>query len=160
MKDHHFPPVFDGHGGNFASHFCREQLVPTLVAQKQWQAYLELSSTGPTRGSAVRESVTGMELLKSALTATFLALDAKLMGVQRQCCLSLLFQIKDLVYSMAGNVKYEVFQPGTANHNSVINFSKKLPPSMLIGVALERSGSTGVVVPGWKTFYPTLPAIK
>ena len=87
-----------------------------------------------------------MQLLKSALTVTFLALDAKLMEAKHQRRLSQLFQIKDLVYSMAGNVEYEVFQPGTADHNSVINFSKKLPPSMPVGVALERSGSTGVVV--------------
>ena len=68
------------------------------------------------------------------------------MEAQRQGHLSQLFQIKNLVYLMAGNAKYEVFQPGTADHNSVTNFSKTMPQSMPIGVALERSGSTGVVV--------------
>ena len=38
LKDHHLFAVFDGHGGEFASHYCGEHFVSTLTSQKEWPA--------------------------------------------------------------------------------------------------------------------------
>eukprot|EP00580_Thalassiosira_gravida_P008307 CAMPEP_0201632388 /NCGR_PEP_ID=MMETSP0493-20130528/6041_1 /ASSEMBLY_ACC=CAM_ASM_000838 /TAXON_ID=420259 /ORGANISM="Thalassiosira gravida, Strain GMp14c1" /LENGTH=570 /DNA_ID=CAMNT_0048103905 /DNA_START=126 /DNA_END=1839 /DNA_ORIENTATION=+ len=147
LKDHHLFAVFDGHGGDFTSSFCGEHFVPTLIAQKDWKRYLKLPSEVPNKSSGpTQESVIGLQLLKSALTATFHKLDTKLLTAQRKRRLSQLCQLEDLVYPLVGDVEYDVFQPGTDDHKSVMNFSKELPRSMRDNVPLERSGCTGVVV--------------
>jgi len=147
LKDHHLFAVFDGHGGDFTSKFCGEHFVPTLIAQKDWKRYLKLPSEVPLNSSGpTQESVIGLQLLKSALTATFHELDTKLLKAQRKRRLSQLSLLKDLVHPLVGDVEYDVFKPGTDDHKSVMNFSKELPKSMRDNVPLERSGCTGVVV--------------
>mmetsp|Transcript_30390 Transcript_30390/g.64097 ORF Transcript_30390/g.64097 Transcript_30390/m.64097 type:complete len:653 (+) Transcript_30390:80-2038(+) len=166
LEDHHLFAVFDGHGGDFASYYCGEHFVSTLIAQEEWQRYLRLSSyergggnkRGSSAGGGGRESVVGLQLLKSALTSTFLALDAKLMAAQRQRRLAQLSHLESMMYSLSGGGAPggddagdggDIFRPGTSAHQSVINFSRSLPfANMLPGysVPLERSGSTGVVV--------------
>lgn len=150
LKGHHLFAVFDGHSGGYVSNFCHEHFVPTLVAQEDWKAYLKLSSSkrsSKSRGPA-QESVFGLQLLKSALTAAFLDLDAKLMEAQRRCRSSQLSHLKDVLHSFVGAVDHEVFREGTIDHENVVNFSAELPKN-LIHVPLEpleRSGSTAVVV--------------
>ena len=149
LKNHHLFAVFDGHGGDYASHFCGENLVETLIGQKDWHAYLKLSnsSSGYGRGNADnRSNAKGLALLKSALTSTFLELDDKLMDAQRRKRKSQLSNLEDLVFSMGGAAEHDVFEKGTADHNRVMNFDKQMPSSMPAYVPLERSGSTGVVV--------------
>lgn len=156
LRDHHLFAVFDGHGGDFASHFCGEHFVSTLTAQKDWQKYLKLSASsggGGDRGdagadasSSTQDSVAGLALLKSALTSAFLALDAKLLTAQRGRRVSQLSQLEDLVYSMGGTVEHDVFHKGTKDHERVMGFDRLPPASMPVHVPFERSGSTGVVV--------------
>ncbi len=121
LQDHHLFVVFDGHSGNFTSHVCGENFVSTLTTRKDWKAYLKLSSKGPTRKSNYlpQELVFGLQLLKSALSAAFLELDAKHMEAQRQRRLSQLSHLEDLVYSLASDVEHDVFEEGTEDHKSM-----------------------------------------
>ena len=148
LEDHHLFAVFDGHGGDFASHFCGTYLVDTLTSQKDWIAYLKLcESTSSSNKYNKRQAVQGLQLLKSALTSTFLSLDEKLIDAQRKIRISQLSQIKSVVYSVGGNPsQHDVFHEGTSDHDRILNFDRQLPQSMPAGVQLERSGSTGVVV--------------
>ncbi|KAL7530758.1 hypothetical protein ACHAWF_003498 [Thalassiosira exigua] len=149
LKDHHLFAVFDGHGGDFASHFCGEHLVSTLVSQRDWQAYLRLVANareGTKSGPSQRDSVAGISLLKSALASTFLVLDEKLMQAQRARRVAQLSQLESLVFSLGGVVEHGVFQKGSKDRERVLNFDRQLPASMPANVPLERSGSTGVVV--------------
>ncbi|KAL9190481.1 hypothetical protein ACHAXT_007692 [Thalassiosira profunda] len=154
LKDHHLFAVFDGHGGEFASRFCGEHFVGTLLRQREWQTYLQLASGGgsghpsPLTGQSLarQDSVTGLALLKAALTSAFLDLDAQLMEAQRSVRLGQLSKLETLVYSLGGNVEHDVFQRGTDDHNGLLNFDRTLPGRMPAQVPLERSGSTAVVV--------------
>ena len=151
LEDHHLFAVFDGHGGDFASHFCGTHLVDTLTSQKDWIAYLKLcestSSNSNNNKYNKRQSVQGLQLLKSALTSTFLSLDVQLMHAQRKIRISQLSQIENFVNSNGGNTSlHDVFHEGTSDHDRILNFDRQLPQSMPAGVQLERSGSTGVVV--------------
>jgi len=145
LKDHHLFAVFDGHGGDFASHFCGEHLAETLIQQKDWLSYLRLSDKAGVSRNTRRKSVTGLHLLKSALTSTFLQLDEKLVVAQRERRLNQLSQLESIVLSLGGDNQHDVFQKGTKYHNKIMNFDKIIP-SMPATVQLERSGSTGVVV--------------
>ncbi|KAL3811491.1 hypothetical protein ACHAXA_004399 [Cyclostephanos tholiformis] len=142
LKDHHLFAVFDGHGGDFASKFCCTHLVSTLTAQKDWQSYLTLSN----EGDGSRESVRGLVLLKSALTSTFLELDTKLMDAERNVREGQLSKLKNLVYSLGGDIGHSIFQCGTQDHDRIMNFDRKMALTLPTAVPLERSGSTGVVV--------------
>jgi serine/threonine protein phosphatase PrpC len=144
IKDHHLFAVFDGHGGNFASKFCGKHLVSTLTAQKDWQAYLTLSSERHKSS----DSVKGLKLLKSALTSTFLELDTKLIEAQRKIRLSQLSELESLVnhLQLDGDLAHPIFLNGTQEHEKIMNFDRQFPSLLPPGVNLERSGSTGVVV--------------
>jgi len=142
LKDHHLFAVFDGHGGDFASKFCGEHFVPTLTAQRNWQAYLTLSS----EGNQSRDTVKGLRLLKSALTSTFLELDDKLIEAERKIRLGQLSKLESLVYSLGGDIGHAIFQCGTQDHDKIMNFDRKISQTMPTAIPLERSGSTCVVV--------------
>eukprot|EP00578_Thalassiosira_sp_NH16_P001969 CAMPEP_0181130392 /NCGR_PEP_ID=MMETSP1071-20121207/29838_1 /TAXON_ID=35127 /ORGANISM="Thalassiosira sp., Strain NH16" /LENGTH=602 /DNA_ID=CAMNT_0023216457 /DNA_START=179 /DNA_END=1987 /DNA_ORIENTATION=- len=149
LEDHHLFAVFDGHGGDFASHYCGEHLVETLTSRPEWKEYLKLIGDGSrriSRATSKQRSVSGLRLLKSALHETFLELDEKLMAAQRSRRLAQLSQLESLVYSMGGTVEHDVFHKGTADHEKIINFDRQLPTGMPTIVPMERSGSTGVVV--------------
>lgn len=142
LKDHHLFAVFDGHGGDFASKFCGENLVSTLTSQKDWQTYLTLS----IEGRETRDSVKGLTLLKSALTSAFLDLDNKLIAAERNIRVGQLSKLENLVYSLGGHVEHGIFQCGSLDHTRIMNFDRKIPSQLPPGISLERSGSTGVVV--------------
>ena len=144
LEDHHLFAVFDGHGGDFASHFCGTHLVDTLTSQKDWLAYLKLcestSSNSNNSKYNKRQSVQGLQLLKSALTSTFLSLDVQLMHAQRKIRISQLSNIESIVYSLGGKPDaHDVFTEGTSDHDRILNFDRQLPQSMPAGVSLERS---------------------
>ncbi|KAL7532432.1 hypothetical protein ACHAXR_005433 [Thalassiosira sp. AJA248-18] len=148
LRDHHLFAVFDGHGGDFASHYCGTHFVETLIGQKDWMAYLKLSS------EECRQGAEGLTLLKDALVCTFHELDAKLMEAQRAKRLVQLGQIENVVHNMTntnGNTNgqganHEIFKKGSNDHNRVLNFDRTLLSSMPANMPLERSGSTAVVV--------------
>ena len=142
LKDHHLFAVFDGHGGDFASKFCGEHFAPTLTAQRDWQAYLTLSS----EGNQSRDSVKGLTLLKSALTSTFLELDDKLIEAERKIRLGQLSKLESLVFSLGGDIGHAIFQCGTQDHDKIMNFDRKISQTMPTAIPLERSGATCVVV--------------
>ena len=174
LKNHHLFAVFDGHGGDFASHYCGTHLVDTLTSQDDWLEYLKLCEGTTTtinslsnRSSSSSKSskkkkilkqqqqleIKGISLLKSALHSTFLELDTKLMDAQRSIRISQLSQIESLVYSYNSNHElvsekdqYDVFIQGTSDYERIMMFDRQLPNSMPPGIPLERSGSTGVVV--------------
>ena len=132
LKDHHLFAVFDGHGGDFASKFCGKRLVPALTSQPDWQTYLALSS------DRKRESVRGLTLLKSALTATFLQLDSMLMEAQTKIRQNQLSKFEcDMCSLHLGRQDMD---------ERAMNFDRQLISTLPAGVLLERSGSTGVVV--------------
>jgi len=174
LKNHHLFAVFDGHGGDFASHYCGTHLVDTLTSQDDWLEYLKLcertnstisslhcNTTNNNRGKVSKKilkqkqqlEMKGLSLLKSALHSTFLELDTKLMDAQRSIRISQLSQIESLVYSYNSNHElisekdqYDVFIQGTSDYERIMMFDRQLPNSMPPGIPLERSGSTGVVV--------------
>jgi len=172
LKNHHLFAVFDGHGGDFASHYCGTHLVDTLTSQDDWLEYLKLcertnstisslhcntSSSKSSKKKILKQQqqleMKGLSLLKSALHSTFLELDTKLMDAQRSIRISQLSQIESLVYSYNSNHElisekdqYDVFIQGTSDYERIMMFDRQLPNSMPPGIPLERSGSTGVVV--------------
>ena len=154
LKGHHLFAVFDGHGGDFSSSFCGDHFVATLTEQKDWQDYLRLSSKGSAAASRdARDVVAGLVLLKAALAAAFLALDAKLLAAQRTRRRDQLEQLERAVYSVNGNIEHDGtpldaldYQKLMLDYPKIISFSEPIPPSLLSSIALERSGSTGVVV--------------
>ena len=154
LHDHYLFAVFDGHGGNFTSHFAGENLVRTLTSQSEWKAYLRLPKA-KIRSTANHENdengtsrgdVAGLKLLKAALTATFLDLDSKLMEAQRNRRLNQLNELESVMSSLGTVVEQEVFQSGSEDNMMVQTFAKTPPASLPNNVQLERSGSTGVVV--------------
>lgn len=146
LKDHHLFAVFDGHGGEFASHYCGEHFVSTLTSQKEWQAYLSMSLENSRSGGAARDSTKALKYIKMALTLTFLELDKRLHVEQTKIRQSQLYRLKSLVSSIGGSTSLDIFQSGTRDHERIMNFDRQLPPGVPAGVKLERSGSTGVVV--------------
>jgi serine/threonine protein phosphatase PrpC len=146
LKDHHLFAVFDGHGGEFASHYCGEHFVSTLIAQKEWQAYLSLSLESSKNGKTAPDSTKALKHIKRALTLTFLELDRRLHVEQKKIRQSQLYRLKSLVSSIGGSTDLDIFQVGTRDHDMIMRFDRQLPPSVPAGVKLERSGSTGVVV--------------
>ena len=154
MEDHYLFAVFDGHGGNFTSYYCGDNLVKTLVERGEWKSYLQLpkaplsssSSPGNTRGD-----VQGIKLLKSALTSTFLALDAQIQTAQRERRLHQLDELQSILsqddsLESVPEEYQQLFQTGSDDNMAVQQFAKPNPPSVPANVNLERSGSTGVVV--------------
>ena len=79
LAGHHLFAVFDGHGGAFSSYFCGDHFVATLREQRAWRDYVQLLAAG----SAAADPVASLALLKAALTAAFLALDAKVSTASR-----------------------------------------------------------------------------
>lgn len=150
LKDHHLFAVFDGHGGEFASHYCGEHFVSTLTSQKEWRAYLSLSnesaSASSLNGRNKPDSARALKFIKTALTHTFLELDDKLIVEQRKIRRTQLTRLKSLVSSIGGSTDLDIFQAGTKDHEKIMSFDRQLPSSVPAGVRLERSGSTGVVV--------------
>eukprot|EP00970_Alexandrium_tamarense_P011380 scaffold2480_cov205-Alexandrium_tamarense.AAC.3 len=146
LEDHYLFAVFDGHGGNFTSHYAGENLVSTLTSSKEWRAYLELPKTNPA-GHKSRGDVSGLKLLKSALSSTFLSLDDQIREAQRNRRLDQLNELETIMANMGHDVfDHDIFQSGSEDNMMIQSFVKPPPPSMPANVQLERSGSTGVVV--------------
>jgi serine/threonine protein phosphatase PrpC len=143
MTDHYLFAVFDGHGGNFTSYYCGDNLVQTLTSQNQWKVYLNLPKNE-------RGEVTGIKMLKEALSSTFLALDTQIQEAQRQKRLSQLDELQSILSQQSSQSipeEYQtLFQTGSDDNMAVRTFVKPNPPSVPPNVNLERSGSTGVVV--------------
>ena len=149
LPDHHIFAVFDGHGGSFASHFCGENLVRTLMEQEEWTAYLKLRSSSSSEKNLCRHSAFGVKLIKSALNKTFLSLDAKLKDAQRGRRFDQLFELQNILSIALGrnNGIQECFRRGSLDNIMINSFSKVPPPSLTgTNVQLERSGTTGVIV--------------
>ncbi|KAL7484138.1 hypothetical protein ACHAW6_009775 [Cyclotella cf. meneghiniana] len=155
MEDHYLFAIFDGHGGNFTSHYCGDHLVQTLVKTDEWKAYLNLpkapvfASTSSQQTAKTRGDVSGIKLLKSALTSTFLALDSQILSAQRVKRLTELDELESILSADLDSIPEEyqqLFQTGSEDNNLIQSFAKPNPPSLPANVNLERSGSTGVVV--------------
>ena len=150
LTDHHVFAVFDGHGGSFASHFCGDNLVQTLMEQEEWGPYLKLLPTSSSADKNLRRnSAFGVKLLKSALNKTFLSLDAKLKEAQRGRRFDQLGELQNILSIALGknNGIQECFRQGSLDNIMINTFSKTPPPSLNgTNVQLERSGTTGVIV--------------
>eukprot|EP00986_Skeletonema_menzelii_P001898 scaffold515_cov146-Skeletonema_menzelii.AAC.2 len=149
LSDHHLFAVFDGHGGSFASQFCGDNLVRTLMEQEEWSAYLKLRTTSSSEKDLCRHSAFGVKLVKSALNKTFLSLDAKLKDAQRGRRFDQLFELQNILSIALGknNGIQECFRQGSLDNTMINSFSKVPPPSLTgTNVQLERSGTTGVIV--------------
>lgn len=154
LADHHVFAVFDGHGGSFASQFCGENLVRTLMEQEEWDTYLQLRptttmATTSTDKRLCRHSAVGVKLLKSALNKTFLSLDAKLKEAQRGRRFDQLSELQNILSIALGknNGIQECFREGSLDNIMINSFSKVPPPSLTgTNVQLERSGTTGVII--------------
>eukprot|EP00573_Skeletonema_grethae_P013483 CAMPEP_0201695394 /NCGR_PEP_ID=MMETSP0578-20130828/7362_1 /ASSEMBLY_ACC=CAM_ASM_000663 /TAXON_ID=267565 /ORGANISM="Skeletonema grethea, Strain CCMP 1804" /LENGTH=520 /DNA_ID=CAMNT_0048181237 /DNA_START=24 /DNA_END=1586 /DNA_ORIENTATION=+ len=149
LTDHHIFAVFDGHGGSFASQFCGDNLVRTLMEQEEWSAYLKLRPTSSSDKNLCRHSAFGVKLIKSALNKTFLSLDAKLKDAQRGRRFDQLFELQNILSIALGrnNGIQECFRRGSLDNVMINSFSKVPPPSLTgTNVQLERSGTTGVIV--------------
>ncbi len=149
LTDHHLFAVFDGHGGSFASQFCGENLVRTLMEQEEWSAYLKLRKISSSDKDLCRHSAFGVKLVKSALNKTFLSLDAKLKDAQRGRRFDQLFELQNILSIALGknNGIQECFRQGSLDNTMINSFSKVPPPSLTgTNVQLERSGTTGVIV--------------
>eukprot|EP00956_Cyclotella_meneghiniana_P018029 scaffold29799_cov70-Cyclotella_meneghiniana.AAC.10 len=151
MQDHYLFAVFDGHGGNFTSYYCGENLVKTLIKREEWKAYLRLPSAPISHSSLAntRGDVQGIKLLKSALSSTFLALDSQIQSAQREKRLNQLDELQSILSEDLDSVPeefQELFKTGSDDNMAVQQFAKPNPPSVPANVNLERSGSTGVVV--------------
>jgi len=148
LTDHHLFAVFDGHGGSFASQFCGDNLVRTLMEQEEWESYLKLRVSSSDK-NLCRNSAFGVKLIKSALNKTFLSLDAKLKEAQRGRRFDQLFELQNILNIALGknNGIQDCFREGSLDNVMINSFSKVPPPSLTgTNVQLERSGTTGVIV--------------
>jgi len=78
LEDHSLFAVYDGHGGSLTSEYAGENFVRIFSRRLEFQKYAAL----PPQGRKSRDDVTGIELLKNALTESFKELDAELRIVQ------------------------------------------------------------------------------
>ena len=86
LPDHTLFAVFDGHGTSFASEYVAKHFVSTFCNQRSFVEYsnrIRKFSNKAGRKSTVTvkptDTNTDIELLRNAITATMLALDAKLL---------------------------------------------------------------------------------
>jgi serine/threonine protein phosphatase PrpC len=71
LIDHGFFAVFDGHGGYFTSKYVSEHFSGILFKRKEFSKYLSLTPSA-------RADVPGIQLLKDALTNSFIDMDKEL----------------------------------------------------------------------------------
>lgn len=77
LPNHSVFAVLDGHGGSYCSCFVRQQFLSVFSSQPDLQQYTRL-------GPAIRASVPGVELLKTAMARTFVELDTMLRGTLKR----------------------------------------------------------------------------
>mmetsp|Transcript_830 Transcript_830/g.1004 ORF Transcript_830/g.1004 Transcript_830/m.1004 type:complete len:440 (+) Transcript_830:61-1380(+) len=74
LEDHSLFAVYDGHGGSLTSQYAGENFLRIFSNRSELKKYAAL----PLQGRKSRDDVTGIELLKNALTKTFKDLDTEL----------------------------------------------------------------------------------
>lgn len=80
LLDHSIFAVFDGHGGCFTSTYLKQNFISVLSLRPELQRYVALPKNGPHS----RADANGVQLLKEALTNTFLRLDEMLRQLHEQ----------------------------------------------------------------------------
>jgi serine/threonine protein phosphatase PrpC len=80
LNDHSIFAVFDGHGGSFTSTYLKQNFLAVLSLRPELQQYVALPKNGPHS----RSDANGVQLLKEALTNTFLRLDELLCELHEQ----------------------------------------------------------------------------
>jgi protein phosphatase 1G len=80
MRDHSVFAVFDGHGGDFTSTYLKEHFMAVFAQRPEMAKYLAMKESG----AKSRADVNGVNCLKQALVGTFLALDRKILLIQKE----------------------------------------------------------------------------
>jgi serine/threonine protein phosphatase PrpC len=79
LRDHSVFAVFDGHGGDFTSTFLKENFMAVFAQQPELATYRAMEESGEKS----RADVNGVNCLKQALVGAFLALDRKILLLQK-----------------------------------------------------------------------------
>jgi len=124
LQDHCLFAIFDGHGGGLTSAFLEKKLVQHLMKQPQMKKYAALKK----KGVKSRSDVSGIQLLKQALSQSFRLLDVELRKLQEK-----------VTATMA--VRHEERKRKAAACDT--NDSDSPVPDF---APVERSGSTAIVV--------------
>ena len=123
LDDHAFFGVYDGHGGSFTSQYISENFSRILTKRAEWKIYTTLSQVA-------RAEVSGIELLKDALTNAHLDLDKEL----------------ELIYvKQLSTINLAAVNRKRNRRNSKIS-DEKLDKTTLQNLCVDRSGSTAVSV--------------
>lgn len=80
LRDHSVFAVFDGHGGDFTSNFLKENFMAVFARQPEMTKYSAMEESGEKS----KADVNGVNCLKQALVGTFLALDRKILLLQKE----------------------------------------------------------------------------
>jgi serine/threonine protein phosphatase PrpC len=124
LNDHSIFAVFDGHGGSYTSTYLKQNFISVLSLRPELQRYVALPKNGPHS----RADANGVQLLKEAVTNTFLRLDELLRELHEQ-------MQKESAPSTPVDVDLAPF---------ACNMSKPTRP--VATSPMDRSGSTAVVV--------------
>eukprot|EP00978_Attheya_sp_CCMP212_P000660 scaffold1312_cov54-Attheya_sp.AAC.4 len=76
MANHALFAVYDGHGGSFTAKYAGEHFLRHFTQQPSWRQYADLPDDDAKRGAPP-----AIDLLKTALTNTFVELDAELQAL-------------------------------------------------------------------------------
>lgn len=124
LSDHSVYAVFDGHGGDFTSNYLKKNFLVALSRRPELAKYVSQT----TAGMKSRSDVPGIQLLRQALTRTFIDLDQELIPLQQERNRQFL--------------EGKMSPPSSPMEGEI----KGTPGSNLGFPVVERSGSTGVVV--------------
>jgi serine/threonine protein phosphatase PrpC len=124
LQDHSIFAVFDGHGGGVTSKYLKDTFLSVFCKRPEMEEYADLSKSGPKS----RSDSNGVQLLKDALSATFLEIDTDLMTLHNE-------QVE------RGKSAARANNETISSSNTDSSAKKPTPLSQF-----DRSGSTAVVV--------------
>jgi serine/threonine protein phosphatase PrpC len=139
LRDHSVFAVFDGHGGDYTSTLLKENFMAVFAQQPEMAKYFAMQESGEKS----RADVNGVNCLKQALVGAFLALDRKILLLQKERNEELR-QAKDTSTSSVST------DQGSDSEEDEEEREPRLPKNECENESdnpeEENSGSTGVVV--------------
>ena len=143
LRDHSVFAVFDGHGGDFTSTFLKEHFMAVFAQQLEMANYHAMKESGEKS----RADVNGVNCLKQALVGAFLALDRKILLLQKERNAGLR-RAKDTSTSSVSTDQGSDSDEGEEEREPRLLKSKcdNSADETSDNPAEENSGSTGIVV--------------
>lgn len=145
LRDHSLFGVFDGHGGDFTSHYIHLNLVRILTSRKEWIDYLALDIK-------TRSEAPGIDLLKAILKGSFLDIDSELYDIHSKRLSELQAEFRGEKSAVrqrsfiSNDGENEARDPEENERTAAIEAYKRSNQQSRNKYYLDRSGSTSVIV--------------